>query len=209
MRNVRNIAAHQQNFAGGSTGTDTPDCGVPAALATRPGSKIAPGSPAAQTSAKRDKTLRRLASVIAALLVFPAVLCAQDIAWLPSAQASALGMSPEEAYRMYGPPSYIYIEDGPASWQDDIVFYYSDNSYMYWFNSRVWQIRFDNRHRDPVFGVRMGTNMEAARAALGKPLSSSATELLYPVGELDFPVRAKFVFSTEGLINVYIYRSDF
>ena len=129
--------------------------------------------------------------------------------YLAGDEALALGMSPTQAFQSFGAPSQLFIQSGPATWQDDIVFYFSDHSYLYWFNNRVWQVRFDRRHSDRVFGVLMGYSQEQVTTALGQPLFQEPGELVYPMVERGFPIRVRFLFELDRLVDIFLYRSDF
>jgi hypothetical protein len=131
------------------------------------------------------------------------------ITYLEGPESLALGMTPVQAIQSFGAPHSMYIQPGPAEWQQDIVFYYSDHSYLYWFNNRVWQVRFDRRHGEPIFGISMASSLSRVRNQLGEPLFESESELIYPVVERGFPLRARFIFEDTRLIEVFIYRSDF
>lgn len=142
-------------------------------------------------------------------LVFVALPLVMGITYLDGPEAQALGMTPRQAIQFFGAPQSMYIQPGPADWQQDIVFYYLDHSYLYWFNDRVWQIRFDRRHPEPIYGVSMASSLSQVRNQLGEPLVEDETQLIYPLVERGFPIRARFIFEENRLIEVFIYRSDF
>ena len=129
--------------------------------------------------------------------------------YLDGPETGALGMTPYEAFGTFGAPETIYPQPGPAEWQQDVVFYYSDHSYLYWFENRVWQVRFDRRHKDPVLGVYMGSSQNLVRSVLGPPLADEPGELVYPMVERGFPMRLRLLFEEDRLIEAFLYRCDF
>lgn len=129
--------------------------------------------------------------------------------YLRAPEAAVLGMTPAEAIASFGPPQSMYVQSAEEEWQRDIVFFYGDFSYLYWFDSRVWQIRFDYRHSDPILGIRMGAALSTVRGVLGQAIYEDQGELVYAVEDQGYPVRARFLFGPEGLNDIYIYRSDF
>lgn len=150
--------------------------------------------------------MKALLPVYLFVLVVPMVI---GITYLDGPEAQALGMTPVQAIQFFGPPHSMYIQPGPAEWQQDIVFYFLDHSYLYWFNNRVWQVRFDRRHAEPIFGVSMASSLDRVREQLGEPLFEDETQLIYPLVERGFPLRARFIFEDNRLIEVFIFRSDF
>ncbi len=57
------------------------------------------------------------------------------------------------------------VARGAESWQDDVVFYFPTNLSVFWYQSRVWQVRFDRRYAS--------TGISRSRIASG--MISSAT----------------------------------
>ena len=49
---------------------------------------------------------------------------------------------------------------GQDETQDNVVFFYPDYLYLFWYRNRVWQVRCDRRFATTVFGVAMGMPRE-------------------------------------------------
>lgn len=152
----------------------------------------------------------------AGIFLFPGLLFLLVLAplgaqtYLPLPEARVLGMTPAEAIAEFGPPRSMYIQEAEEALFRDIVFFYPDYSYLYWFEDRVWQIRFDQRHLDPLLGLKMGDRQDAARQLLGEPIFEDAGELVYALDIRAFPARLRLLFDPlKGLHEIYIYRSDF
>lgn len=161
---------------------------------------------------KRTHPTARLGGFILGVLVYGAIgsgFSGTAQAVINGQEADALGMVLFQVFEQYGMPLRMYVQRGDEPWQDDIVFFYNDFSYIYWNNDRVWQVRFDHRHLDPIFGVRMGQDLASVRTILGEPVFQAEDELLYRLAERGFPIRLRLLFGEQGLEDAYVYRSEF
>jgi len=121
-----------------------------------------------------------------------------------------LGWTLFQAIEDLGSPNEVFPLRGEQSWHDDVVFYYdSDHFYLFWWDNRVWQIRFDKRYTGLILGLSMGTARKDVLAALGTAFMETDKDVYYQLPDRGFPVRARLVFEKEKLVDVYIYRSDF
>ena len=127
-----------------------------------------------------------------------------------------LGLTPPEVFEKLGAPESVYPLRGRAHWQDDVIFYYSSNLYVFFFDNRVWQIRCDHRSKDKVLGVTPGMKKSAIRGVLGKPYHSEDSEDIYlnPAGitraDKGFPVRLRLIYDKDNnLFDIYLYRGDY
>ena len=123
--------------------------------------------------------------------------------------------------------------------EDDVVFYYDDHFYLFWYRDRVWQVRFDHRYQGAFLGVRMGTDMDEVIRSIGKPYrrvpearsgngGASPTErseaerneislvFFLPDSSLTpaavrggFPLRLRAIFHAGRLVDLYLYRGDY
>ena len=127
-----------------------------------------------------------------------------------------LGLSPEEAYSILGAPSEVFSMRGESEWQDDVVFYYSSNIYLFWFKNRVWQIRADKRFKGTVLDLKQGMSRNEVNKKMGKPFKKNDASEIYmnPKSitryETGYPVRLKIFYDQENLVSdIYVYRGDF
>ena len=124
-------------------------------------------------------------------------------------EAEILGLIIPQALEEYGTPLRLFSVRGSEAWQDDVVFFYNEYMYLYWFQNRVWQVRFDHRYAGRVAGLEMGHTIDEVTEALGTPHYTGDGSLFYDVRDEGFPVRLRLVFDERRLNDVYIYRSDF
>lgn len=125
---------------------------------------------------------------------------------------SLLGMTLAEAFREFGPPEEVFPVRGQQAWEDDVVFYYPDHTYLFWFRNRVWQVRADRRYASEALGVRMGEGESSVNAKLGPPFWSDTASEIFNIADLasrGFPIRARLFFTDGKLSDLYIYRADF
>ncbi len=120
-----------------------------------------------------------------------------------------LGMTPGEACDLLGAPEEVFTFRGDSEWQDNVVFYYPDHLYLFWFENRVWQLRFDERYEGETAGISMEDTREEVIDRLGKPFYSDAESIIYILPDIGVPVRMRIFFEDNKLQDVYIYRADF
>ncbi len=120
-----------------------------------------------------------------------------------------VGMDLKTATDSFGLPQSMFSFRGSAADRDDVVFYYSNHVYLFWFHDRVWQVRYDMRFSGSVFGVTLGTPREQIQADFSRPLLPLDDSLYFDVDTAGYPVRVRLVFAYGCLSDVYVYRSDF
>jgi len=131
---------------------------------------------------------------------------------LPGGQplVTLLGMTLKAAMETFGAPEQVFSVRGRSAWEDDVVFYYPDNSYLFWFRDRVWQVRVDRRFDGKVIGgVSMGDSRGAVEQVLGRPFHVGKDSEIFILADRGFPVRARLFFSDDRLSDLYVYRGDF
>ena len=150
----------------------------------------------------------RLFTVV--LLLSMTRLHAVDPGPLPHAGefTAKLGWTVKEATVGLGPPKNIFVHRGEVPEEDNIVFFYPDYSYIFWFNDRVWQVRVDERWAGDVDGVRMGMPREAVEELWGPPINDLDVEPTWPLPDQGYPVRVRLYFVDDRLVDLYVYRSD-
>ena len=145
-------------------------------------------------------------------LLFPGMLLplyAQDSA-LRDNPAGMIGMTLEQAAAALGNPSRVYASRGEEPWQDDVVFVYDGHVSLYWYQNRVWQVRFDPGYEGSAGGLRIGMVREQVSRTLGIPPASSEEDgEVFVLSRRGIPLRLQ-VFYREGRVyDVYLYRGDF
>lgn len=144
---------------------------------------------------------------------FPLLACIVVLA-VPAAAdsveaARAIGMDLKSAVENFGLPQRMFTFRGTEESRDDVVFYYPDHMYLFWFKERVWQVRYDRRSQAIVHGVSLGMSRQEVEAAVSeRPLVASGDSLYFDLTG-SWPVRVRLVFAGSALSDIYVYRSDF
>jgi len=120
-----------------------------------------------------------------------------------------LGMTPDTAINILGVPESIFSFRGEKPEEDNVVFYYKNNTYIFWFNDRVWQVRADKRWEGSLDGVSMGMKKQNVLSLWGKPINNFDPQPTWVIAGRSFPVRIRLYFDSEdSLVDLYVYRSD-
>ena len=114
-----------------------------------------------------------------------------------------------QAIEEWGPPQEMAVNRGAEAVQDSIIFYYADHTYLYWWQNRLWQIRFDGRYKGEVMGIEMGLSRTDVVKRLGNPFNGTANDIIYQLPDRGFPVRLRLIFNNDRLVDFYLYRADF
>ncbi len=121
-----------------------------------------------------------------------------------------IGMGLKSVVAAFGLPQSMYPFRGSAEDRDDVVFYYPDHMYLFWFKDRVWQVRFDRRATVVFHGVSLGMSRQEVEAAVReRPLVAQGDSLYFDLETDSFPMRVRVVFGGSTVTDLYIYRSDF
>jgi len=157
-----------------------------------------------------------IAIIIFLFSLLPLHSQSRDNADLQLQVENLLGLAPAEVFAKLGAPESIYPLRGKAHWQDDVIFYYDSNIYLFFFDNRVWQIRCDHRSKQTILGITPGMKKAKVRGLLGKPYHSEDIEDIYlnPAGitriEKGFPVRLRLIYDKDNnLFDIYLYRGDY
>ena len=139
--------------------------------------------------------------------------------------AAWIGLDIDTALRSFGTPSSIFPLRGKEAWQDDVVFAWDDLE-LFWFQNRVWQLRFF-----ALDSLNRASGLKEVRAVLGEPLFDHGSSWIYQVGGFAWPLRLRVDFSAKDgsrdtaasrsnsdlasggedalLLAFYLYRADF
>ena len=124
--------------------------------------------------------------------------------------AQVLGMNLKSALDAFGLPLNMFSFRGSEEDRDDVVFYYPDHKYLFWFKDRVWQIRYDRRANVELHGVSLGmTRQEVEAVVKERPLVEQGDSLYFDLPSDSFPVRVRIVFAGSTVTDLYAYRSDY
>ncbi len=120
-----------------------------------------------------------------------------------------IGLDLKSAMSQLGVPQSVYTFRGDEADQDNVVFYYSNYLYLFWYQDRVWQVRCDRRFTRTLFGLTLGTPRDVIMRSFSHPLTAREDSLYFDIDDSEFPLRARLVFADGVLSDVYVYRSDF
>ena len=96
-------------------------------------------------------------------------------------------MDPSAALAAFGPPREIFPLRGLEEAEDDVVFFYDESLYMFWYRNRVWQVRFDRRFERRVLGLTMGMSRTEVEQACPAPLLAVGGFAVFRRGGLRLP----------------------
>ena len=150
--------------------------------------------------------MRPSPSLLAAvfLLAFIVPASAEDIEPL-----RLIGLEIKDAVAACGLPQEMFSYRGPEESLDNVVFYYPDHCYLFWYKNRVWQVRCDRRFAGAVFGFTLGMSRDQVEKSSPWVLVSNGDSLYFDLEEGSYPVRVRLVFTSSQLTDIYVYRSDF
>lgn len=120
-----------------------------------------------------------------------------------------LGQRPAESFDLLGSPAEVYTYRNARPEEDNVVFYFKNHIYLFFFQNRVWQVRADFRFEGNIYGLTMGSGIEKAEEILGPPFSIVENSRIYSLPYKAYPVRARLIFKDNILTDLYIYRSDY
>src|SRR5208283_2621343 len=69
-----------------------------------------------------------------------------------------IGLDISAAVAALGLPQQMFTWRGAEEREDNVVFYYPDSLYLFWFKDKVWQVRCDRRFASTVFGLTLGAS---------------------------------------------------
>jgi hypothetical protein len=148
--------------------------------------------------------LKRIGAITFMFFLFAAALSAEDLD--PTA---LIGMELKSAFDTFGPPDEVFPYRGAEDWQDNVVFFYSNYTYLFWFKNRVWQVRCDRRFGGALLGLIMGLDRESVKNRLDRSIREQGDSFYFDMDEGKYPLRVRLVFNAGSLSDVYVYRSDF
>jgi len=120
-----------------------------------------------------------------------------------------IGLDLKAALDSLGAPQEVFSFRGQDDTEDNVVFFYSDYLYLFWYRNRVWQVRCDHRFARPLFGLAMGMPREVIERTSAHPLIPRGDSLYFDLDDSKYPLRVRLVFAGNALADIYVYRSDF
>jgi hypothetical protein len=120
-----------------------------------------------------------------------------------------IGLDLKAVFETFGPPQEVFPFRGAQECQDNVVFFYPDRTYLFWYHDRVWQVRCDKLSKKTIFGLALGMDREEVTRKTGHPLIEQGDSLFFDIEQGKFPFRVRLVFADGTLSDVYVYRSDF
>ena len=159
----------------------------------------------------RNTAIISLLIICILLFSLPVSAAAEDKGPLPHASefSAMLGMTAEVVFSKPEIPESIFPYRGITPEEDNVVFYYPDSIYLFWFQDRIWQVRADERWTGDVDGVRMGMSYQDVTELWGSPINTRDDNPTWTLPDQGYPVRIRLYFSKTGMLNdMYVYRAD-
>jgi hypothetical protein len=120
-----------------------------------------------------------------------------------------IGLDLPAAVAALGLPAEMFTWRGAEEREDNVVFYYPDFLYLFWYKNKVWQVRCDRRFASTVLGLTLGASREQVERTSLRTLTPNGDSLYFDLGDGSFPLRVRLVFTASVLSDLYVYRSDF
>ena len=149
--------------------------------------------------------MTRTVTLVAALLALAAGVAAASG---PDDPTGLIGMDPAQAYAALGAPWQIFAWRAAEPAEDNIVFFYPDFRYVFWFQSRVWQVRFDRRYAGSVLGFSIGMERAEAEARGQGRLEECEGSLYLALDTGPYSLRVRLAVIDDRIADIYVYRSD-
>jgi len=122
---------------------------------------------------------------------------------------SYLGLDLKAIFIILGVPQEIFSYRGDKEEYDDVVFYYDNHLYLFWFQNRVWVIRVDERFTESFLGIHMGMPKKEVINIINRPYKELEDSLIFFLKDQGYPVRLRLFFENESLTDAYLFRGDF
>ena len=158
----------------------------------------------AQQSPYSLGAMRCRARIVFILLLSGALAIAEDFDPM-----RFIGMDPENAFGAIGAPREVFPLRGGETAEDNVVFFYPDFMYLFWYDNRVWQVRCDRRFASSVLGFSLGMDRKTVEGKSQRSLSPLGDSLYFSIDTGQYPLRVRLVFVNEALSDIYVYRSDY
>lgn len=124
-----------------------------------------------------------------------------------------IGLGVSEIFKYSESPEEIFPNRGIEEDEDNVVFYYPGGIYLFIYQNRVWQVRYDRTYTKSLLDAEMGMDRSQilidSRAEGYVPLSEGDDFLTFQIFSVPYPVRIKMYFEEEKLDDLYVYRADF
>ena len=125
---------------------------------------------------------------------------------------SILGSELEEIFNSESVPEEIFPNRGEEADEDNVVFYYNNGFYLFLYNNRVWQVRYDRTFSEKLLNLHMTMSrseiLSISLEAGLVPISSDEDFVTFQLGDSPY-VRMKLYFADDQLDDVYVFRADF
>ena len=120
-----------------------------------------------------------------------------------------IGLDLPAAVSALGLPQGMFSYRAAEEKLDNVVFYYADYFYLFWYRNKVWQVRCDRRFAGPVLGLTLGMSREQVERESPRQLTPNGDSLYFDLDSESYPIRVRLVFTSGVLSDLYVYRSDF
>ncbi len=98
------------------------------------------------------------------------------------------------------------IPPGEYSSRADRIVFYPEGLTLWAIGGKIIQLRIDSIWAGEIGGIRAGETEEVLRKVMGVPWIEETDSLYYNLPWNEGPVRLRFVFTGNGLHEVYLYK---
>ena len=98
-----------------------------------------------------------------------------------------IGLDIPAAVAALGLPQQMFAWRGAEEREDNVVFYYPDFLYLFWYKDRVWQVRCDRRFASTVFGFSLGASREQVERTSLRNLTPNGDSLYFDLRRREIP----------------------
>ena len=116
---------------------------------------------------------------------------------------SFIGMKLDALFSRFGAPQTVYAARGRETWQDDVVFSYSEFDFFI-YRDRVWQVGLRS-----FYNMSIGDAKGVALLVLGDGAEDRGDHIVYPVTGSAIPLSLCVNFNADRISAIYVYRPDY
>lgn len=120
-----------------------------------------------------------------------------------------IGLTPEKLISNIGAPAQVLAQRGDVKVEDDVVFFYDNRTYFYFNQSRLWQVRFDNKYNGEILDIKIGSTREEIIEKLGEPIKEDSLSIIFKRPDKGYPVFLRIFLNQNKAEDIYFYRGDY
>lgn len=120
-----------------------------------------------------------------------------------------VGFTPIEIVEMLGAPSNLLSQRGERAEEDDVLFFYDSRVYIYFNQSRVWQMRVDELYEGSILNIKIGDEKDVVLEEFGEPIEEKDNSYIYRIPDNGYPLILRIYFDNDKVNDIYLFRGDY